>query len=301
MDLKQIAALDPALLRGMLPSFLAGYIGDPDAAARSVTEIAGLVAALPDSDVRRLLATLAGLGDEERLYPADPAARAVSRAWCRAILPAPSLEGAERLVAAMADGPALVVCNHLSYFDTSATDALFAWAGHEDVADRLVAVAGPKVYTDVFRRFAAMCLNTLPAPQSTQLEGTARLGPRELARRALRSVANAHEAMAQGYVPLLYPEGSRTRTGRLRPFLKAVHRYMDVEGLSVVPMALTGTERVFPVDSERLYPAEVRIVVGTPLRVSAGDARAVLEAAHGSIAALLPPERRPDPTEPPVL
>jgi 1-acyl-sn-glycerol-3-phosphate acyltransferase len=195
----------------------------------------------------------------------------------------------------------VVLCNHRSYFDTTATDAALAWAGEEALANRLAAVAGPKVYADLFRRFAAACLNTVPAPQSTALEGTARLAARDLARRALESVATAHRAIADGHVLLLYPEGSRTRTGRLRPFLKAVHRYLAVDGLFLVPAVILGSERVMPIDADRLHPAPVALRFAAPLSVAAaGGPRGALEAAHAAIAALLPPPARPAPGEPAV-
>jgi 1-acyl-sn-glycerol-3-phosphate acyltransferase len=301
VDLSAVARLEPDVFRAVLPAFLAGYVDDPEAGARNRERMAPIVAALPDDAVRRLLAGLATLGDEPRLYAAVPEARAISRTWCRDVIPTSEVVGAEHLAAAVASGPALVMCNHLSYIDTTATDAVLAWAGHADLADRLVAIAGPKVYEDAFRRFAALCLNTLPAPQSTQLEGTARLSPRELAKRALESIGKAHQAMAEGYVPLLYGEGSRTRTGRLRPFLKGVQRYLAVDGLSVVPAAVVGTEELFPVDRDKLRPATIRLSFGPPIRVgSATAAREALEAVHASVAALLPPERRPEPGDPAV-
>ncbi len=99
-------------------------------------------------------------------------------------------------------------------------------------------------------------------------------------------------------MPVLYAEGSRTRTGRLRPFLRGVHRYLAVEGLSVVPMAIVGSDALFPVEGTKLLPAEIRLAFGPPIRVSrAADAAQVLERAHAAVAALLPPERRPEPGE----
>jgi hypothetical protein len=90
-------------------------------------------------------------------------------------------------------GPTLPVGNHLSYFDASSTDALVAWSGRTDLADRIVAAAGPKVYEDLFRLVAASCLNTLPVPQSTSFAHTAKLAPRELARKGLEVAAAKDE------------------------------------------------------------------------------------------------------------
>jgi 1-acyl-sn-glycerol-3-phosphate acyltransferase len=241
------------------------------------------------------------IGSEAELYTADPTARRIGRGWASNLLLNVQVDGVEALADAAARGPTTLLCNHLSYIDTTAKDALIAWSGHEELANRLAAVAGPKVYADLFRRVAAAGLNTIPAPQSTTLAGTARLTPRDLARQALQSMRVAQDAMQAGKVVILYAEGSRSRTGRLRPFLKAVHRYLDLPGLRVVPAAITGTEAVFPVDATRLIPARVQLRLGKAIGVEGMDPRRVLEVAHEAVAALLPEAYRPEADAPSVM
>ena len=302
MDQTLLDGLDAATLGSTLARFMAAYVNDPALAAQNHDRVAELTATLTDVELSCLLDALRTVGTEQRLYPADPAGRRIARRWCEVLLADSTTEGLAHLDEAARRGPTVVVCNHLSYIDTTATDLLLAHRGHAALADRLVAVAGPKVYADLFRRFAAACLNTLPAPQSTQLEGTARLPPRELARQALQSVALTHEAIESGYIPLVYPEGSRSRTGHLRPFLKAVHRYLEVDGVSVVPLAITGTNHVFPVDAATLNAAPVSLRFGAPVQLGTGrDAREGLIAAHQAIAALLPSDYQPLPDDPAVV
>jgi 1-acyl-sn-glycerol-3-phosphate acyltransferase len=190
----------------------------------------------------------------------------------------------------------VLLCNHLSYFDTSATDAILAWAGHEDLADKLVAAAGPKVYQHLFRLLAAACLNTLPVPQSTSLAHTEKLPPRELARKAIESVESAKDLVERGYLLLMYPEGSRSRTGQLGPFLRGVQRYLScTHPLSVVPTAIVGTEAVMPVSDPRLHPGPVALRFAEPIATEEGaaGARDTLARAHRAVQRLLPPHLRP--------
>jgi 1-acyl-sn-glycerol-3-phosphate acyltransferase len=159
----------------------------------------------------------------------------------------------------------------------------------------VISLAGPKVYNDPFRRFASGCLSTVPVPQSTQLGHATSLPPRELARRAVAAIAAAHEALAAGRVLLVYAEGSRTRTGRLQPFLQGVARYLKVADARIVPFALSGTERIMPVGSARVSPGSVTLVFGEALPIaSAGGPREALDAAHAAVSAILPAELRPE-------
>src|SRR5690606_36428143 len=181
-------ALDPATLRALLPGFLAAHVADDAAAARNRARTAELLARASDEEVMAALAQLRTLGDEPRVYPANPLCRAVGRTWTREVVTELRVEGADRLAEAAARGPVVLLCNHVSYFDSSAIDAALVRSGHQALADRTISAAGPKVYGDLFRRFASGCLSTLPVPQSTSLGHTAALSPRELARRAISSL-----------------------------------------------------------------------------------------------------------------
>jgi 1-acyl-sn-glycerol-3-phosphate acyltransferase len=300
VDRGLLVQLGPADLRRVLPPYLAGFVADGQASARNLARVARLVEAWSDDACGTILSELREVGSEHRLYPANCYGRVLSRAWTQDIVLDPTLEGIEHLRGALAQGPTLLLCNHLSYFDTSATDAVLAWTGHADLADRLVAVAGPKVYQDLFRLLAASCLNTLPVPQSTTLSHTEKLPPRELARRATASLDAAAAALTSGYVPLLYPEGSRSRTGHMGSFLRGTYRYLScVEDLRVVPTAISGTERVMRVGHPKLTPGPVSLTFGAPLHVGPdGPPRDVLALAHERVASLLPDHLKPLPGTP---
>ncbi len=295
MDLEMLAKLDPTTLRALMPQFLSGFIRDPALSKDNLARIQPPISDWSDEIAQDVIDSLASLGSEEKLYTANNACKIVSRQWSRDLIPEPTVSGIEHFRAAVKTGPTMVLCNHSAYFDSSAIDAMLAWHGHADLADRLVSAAGPKVYTDLFRRVAAGCLNTLPVPQSTSFSHTAQMSRRELARRAINSMNIAGAALDSGYVLLLFPEGSRTRTGTMGSFLRGVHRYLGVrEGLQVVPTALVGTSQIMPVGDTKLGPAPVSLTFGTPLVVGPDlPQREALRAAHGAISGLLPAANRP--------
>ncbi len=302
--MSRLEQLTPREFRVALPVFLAGFIDDPASAAANLERVGALVAGWSDETCGELLRALLSLKAGDGVLDAHPAGRELARVWSRDVVREPVLRGVEHLAAAVADGPTVILGNHLSYFDTSATDAALAWAGHADLADRLVAAAGPKVYTDTFRRIAAVCLHTLPVPQSTSLSHTDKIPPRELARQAKASLDGAVAAAAGGRVLLLYPEGSRTRTGRLGPFLRGVHRYLSLGGAStrVVPCAITGTDRIMPVDASRLRPGPVTVTFGEPVLVDEEHGpKQVLPELFARVAALLPEGLQPLPSTAPVI
>ena len=298
MDLSLLASLDAPSLRMLLPGYLSGFYADKEAKAANRARMVGLVEGWDDAACQALLTDLSSAGQEMSLYRANPHARTLSRLWSQDAVVSWTVAGVEHVEAAAAAGPTIVLCNHLSYYDATATDAILDWAGHGALADRLLFAAGPKVYQHLFRRVAAVCLNTVKVPQSTKFAHTERIPARELARLARSSMDAATGGMAEGMVLLLYPEGSRTRSGHMGSFLKGVRRYVSaLEGVRIVPMTIVGTDKLMGVeDDERIVPSTVSIEFLPAIEVGPALApRDALVQCHGRIAQALPPHHRPEP------
>ena len=226
-------------------------------------------------------------------YPADPSVRRIAREFLTEIPQTPRLVGLDDLRSAMTAGPCAVVSNHLSYADSQFTDFLPYLEGAAELAEQLVFVAGPKVYADPFRRMASISIHSIPTVQSSRL-GPGGLSAREVARIARGTIDQTHEQMLAGKAVLLYPEGTRSRTGRLGSFLRATGRYLAVEGAHVVPIALTGADRAFPLLESELRPAPISLTIGAPIVVDHRKAQGALEAAWSAVAELLPSSYRPE-------
>jgi 1-acyl-sn-glycerol-3-phosphate acyltransferase len=252
----------------------------------------------PDSLVH-LSERMAHTGADWTYYPSDPLARRIHHLLADRILdPGSALIGAEHLDA-IAGKPVVVLANHLSYSDANLLEAILHRAGGVALSDRLVAIAGPKVYSSVKRRFSALCFGTIKTPQSSALSSeTAVMNPREVARAARRAIDVAHDRLAAGDALLVFAEGTRSRSNGLQPLLAAVSRYLDFPQVSILPVGIAGTEALFPIGDDTVHAVRIVTRIGRPFSASAlrartgDDRRMMMDVAGLSIAELLPPEYR---------
>jgi ribonuclease HI len=144
----------------------------------------------PDA-LESLSARLLGAGAEWAYYPHDPLARRIHHALApRVLQPAPVVKGAHHLDA-VKDKRLVIFGNHLSYSDANVVEIVLRSAGASWLADRLTAIAGPKVYSNVMRRFSSLCFGTIKVPQSSERSSEdAVMNPRDLARAARRAIPN---------------------------------------------------------------------------------------------------------------
>lgn len=243
-----------------------------------------------------LVQRLATDGGDWSYYPPDPLARRIHHLLADRILqPDSGLVGMEHL-AALAGAHVVIFSNHLSYSDANCLEVLLHRAG-SPLAERLTAIAGPKVYSSLKRRFSSLCFGTIKTPQSSALSTEdAVMNPREVARAARRSIEVAHERLRAGDALLVFAEGTRSRTYGLQPMLAGATRYLDGPGTYVLPVGITGTEALFPVGGETLHSVRTVARVGPPIKASvlrehAGEDRRIMMDTIGlAIAELLPPE-----------
>lgn len=64
---------------------------------------------------------------------------------------------------------------------------------------------------------------------------------------------------------IAFPEGTRSRDGRLLPFHRGTMKIAQRTGLDVVPVTVDGAIKVNPRGEFRLYPGEVRVRFATPI------------------------------------
>jgi len=240
-------------------------------------------------------ARLAAAGADWDYYPPDPLARKLHQLLATQFLkPDSSFRGAEHLQA-LAGKPLVILANHLSYSDANVLEVMLELHGCGEVARRLTAIAGPKVYSSLTRRFSSLCFGTIKVAQSSGLSSEdAVMSPREVARAARRSIEHAHARLAAGDALLVFAEGTRSRSGGMQQMLAGVSRYLDAPGVTVCPIGIAGTEEFFPIGDESVHPVTVHISVGPPIgadaleRQAGGDRQAMMDRAGRMIAAELP-------------
>ena len=88
---------------------------------------------------------------------------------------------------------------------------------------------------------------------------------RDDASAALASLATASEVLGRGEAFGIYPEGTRSRDGRLYRGRTGVAQLVLTTGVPVVPVGLIGTERLQPVGARLPRIARVTLRFGQPL------------------------------------
>lgn len=93
-------------------------------------------------------------------------------------------------------------------------------------------------------------------------------------RAAQAALDTAREVLAGGHVFGIYPEGTRSLDGRLYRGRTGVAWLALTTGAPVVPVALTGTDRLQPVGKRLPRPHRVTVRFGAPLRFTGDPASA---------------------------
>jgi 1-acyl-sn-glycerol-3-phosphate acyltransferase len=137
--------------------------------------------------------------------------------------------------------PAILVVNHLSYFDTYCMALL-------PVFDVVFAVRSWPFKLFWYRYFmvSAGYLDV----ESWPWERIARYTQEIFERR--------------GYV-LFFPEGHRSRDGRLQPFYGGAFRLAAKTGVPIVPLCITGTDQLLPPGRFWMKPCRIRLTMLTPI------------------------------------
>jgi len=283
--------------RDQLVTAITDFLANQDAAALAAMRSAVIaeIDQAPNASLMALGRRLASAGEDWRYYESDPVARRLHHVLADHILkPGSRLEGVDH-VHQVVGKPVVMFANHLSYADANLVEVLLHRAGGDDLALRLTVIAGPKVYSSLKRRFSSLCFATIKTPQSSGVASEdAVMNPREVVRAARQSIDIAQDRLRQGDGLLVFAEGTRSRNKGLQQMLSAVSRYLDGDGIWILPVGITGTEELFPVGDDTLHPVEAVARVGAPIDATGlrelchDDRRLIMDVVGLAIAGLLP-------------
>jgi 1-acyl-sn-glycerol-3-phosphate acyltransferase len=161
----------------------------------------------------------------------------------------PVVEGADNIPMT---GPVLLASNHLAFMDSVAIPVV--------APRKVVFLAKAEYFTGTGVRGRLM---------RAWFEATGMVPvDRSDTRSAIDSLDIALEVLGKGEAFGLYPEGTRSRDGRLYRGRTGVAQLALVSGAPIVPVGLIGTEQLQPVGSRLPRLAKVTIRFGEPIHVA---------------------------------
>jgi 1-acyl-sn-glycerol-3-phosphate acyltransferase len=112
---------------------------------------------------------------------------------------------------------------------------------------------------------------------------------RSVKARAFEAYDDAARIIRRGFSPVVFPEGTRSRTGELLPFKNAPFALAIAAQVPVVPVYVHHTFEILPKGAWRLRPRPIRLLLGAPIPtagLTADDREALRERVRAAIVAL---------------
>ncbi|MCH7765748.1 MAG: 1-acyl-sn-glycerol-3-phosphate acyltransferase [Acidobacteria bacterium] len=171
-------------------------------------------------------------------------------------------------------GHCLYMCNHMSNIDPPL----------------LVAVLPPRIAFMAKKGvFSIPVLGT-----AVRLDGCVPVD-RQNPEAARESVEGALANIKQGVTFVVYPEGTRSRDGRLQRFKHGVFVLAIRAGVPIVPITLDGTRAIMAKGKWAIYPGTVRVTIHPPVETrgrSLEEREQLAEEIRAIVASALPDEQQ---------
>jgi long-chain acyl-CoA synthetase len=156
--------------------------------------------------------------------------------------------------------PCLLISNHITAYD----GALVLYALPFRLRRRVAAAMSGEMLLDYRhgRNQGNWLLNLLGPAAYYLITALFNVFPLPRARGFRRSFAHAGEAMDRGYSVLIFPEGTRSRTGAMNPFRPGIGLLAQESAVPIVPVALVG---LYDAKARWFHAGRIEVRVGEPI------------------------------------
>jgi len=176
-------------------------------------------------------------------------------------------------------GACIFVANHVSYIDPLAFIPI--------IPRRLAIPLKKEVFRIPILSYGMRLAKFVPVDRASRKAST------ESLRLALRY-------LSEGYSLAAYPEGTRSADGRMQEFKGGAFVMALQAKLPIVPVSIIGAHKLLPKGEIAIRPGEVIVHFGSPVNTSnysPADRQELIARVEALVAAGLPPDQRPAPTE----
>lgn len=143
------------------------------------------------------------------------------------------------------DGPVLFIGNHCSLFDIPIA---FYTVKHKEL-----------LFISKIEMKKVPFVNTW-----LQLIGSLYLD-RDNIKEGLKTILRGIEELKNGYSIFVFPEGTRSKDGKLLPFKEGTMKLAEKSGVPIVPVVFTNTSNIFEQQKPRVKRAKVDVKFGFPI------------------------------------
>lgn len=154
------------------------------------------------------------------------------------------------------NGPLIITPNHVSHFDTVTLLSVIPWS--RIAITHAVAAKDYFFKTSLLSLLSRISLNAIPFDRK---------------RRVDQSMQRCSEALRSGHSLIIFPEGTRSATGKLQPFKPGVgHLAKQALDVKVLPVFIDGTYKILP--KGRTWPrfgGSIDVFFGDPVSFSDVD------------------------------
>jgi 1-acyl-sn-glycerol-3-phosphate acyltransferase len=90
---------------------------------------------------------------------------------------------------------------------------------------------------------------------------------RSNSRVALESLNEAKKKLIKGTSVVIFPEGTRSKSGEIGPFKKGAFKLAIDLGLPILPVTISGTKNIWPAYTMDIKPGKSRMVIHEPIDI----------------------------------